>query len=72
MNTFTVTAPNGQVLSRKTKNTYSHACLVALRDGNYKAMHFSGNLAGAEKMAADDLRNYGWTTIIVAVNEVVA
>jgi hypothetical protein len=65
MNTYTAIAPNGQAVTRKTKNVYTHAVLVELVNGSYKASHFSSSLAGAEKMAADDLRWYGWESVIV-------
>jgi hypothetical protein len=52
MNTYTAEFSNGMDLSRKTKNTYTHAwALLSAKGGTYSS-GFSSSAAAAQKAAA--------------------
>lgn len=63
MNTYTATAPNGEVFTRTTKSNYTHAALVLEADGTYTLAGFSTNADLALKAAK---REINWLTSLMA------
>lgn len=51
MNVYTATAPNGKVLTKKTKKQYSHAVMAIAYSGDWVIIHASSSKDGAEKIA---------------------
>lgn len=63
MNTYTAVAPNGQVFTRNSKKTYTHAALILESNGQYSLAGFSGSEELAMKAAK---REINWLTSLVA------
>jgi hypothetical protein len=56
MTKYQVVAPNGEVFSRKTERTYTHAILADFDDA-YAVIAFAGSYELAQKRAAEDKRD---------------